>query len=264
VPSLPSGFRPEPSRSLRVAALAAALVGSLALGAAGPVQAVPAGDGIPTDQPVSSAAPGDGPQGALDDGTRTTSFNAGWKFRLVNPADITDPSGDYADADDVAYDDSTWRSVSLPHDWSIELDPTPSGTTADAGFYQGGLGWYRKSFTLPENVSDKALSLEFDGVYMDSRVYVNGELAAAHPYGYTGFKVDLTGKVHTDGTTPNVVAVKVQNKLPSSRWYSGSGIYRNTHLVVPTGCTSPDGGPTSRPLVWRARCRTGTATCGPR
>ena len=67
---------------------------------------------------------------------------------------------------------------------------------------------------------------------MDSSVYVNGELAASHPYGYTGFSVDLTKAAHTDGTTPNVVAVKVQNQLPSSRWYSGSGIYRNVHLVV--------------------------------
>ena len=85
---------------------------------------------------------------------------------------------------------------------------------------------------MPRSLAGKQISLEFDGVYMDSSVYVNGELAAGHPYGYTGFNVDLTKRVHTDGRTPNVVAVKVQNQLPSSRWYSGSGIYRNVHLIV--------------------------------
>jgi beta-galactosidase len=76
------------------------------------------------------------------------------------------------------------------------------------------------------------ISVEFDGVYMDSYVYFNGELVGNHPYGYTGFSIDLTKAAHTDGKTPNVIAVKVQNQLPSSRWYSGSGIYRNVHLVV--------------------------------
>ena len=176
--------------------------------------------------------PDEAVQGTLDDGSRTTSFNDGWKFKLVNAADITDPTGEYANADDVDFADTSWRGLDLPHDWSIELDPTPQGTTADAGYYQGGLGWYRKTFTLPKNLSGKDLSVEFDGVYMDSHIYVNGEPAGQHPFGYTGFTIDLTDKVHTDGKTPNVIAVKVQNKLPSSRWYSGSGIYRNTHLVV--------------------------------
>src|SRR5665647_1265720 len=173
-----------------------------------------------------------GVQGTLDDGVRTTSFNDDWAFQLVNAADIVDPTGEFENASDKDFDDSSWRKLNLPHDWSIELDPTPVGTTADAGYYQGGLGWYRKTFTLPSSLEGKDLSVEFDGVYMDSRVYVNGELVAQHPYGYTGFAVDLTGLVTTDGVTPNVIAVKVQNKLPSSRWYSGSGIYRNTHLVV--------------------------------
>jgi len=187
------------------------------------------------DAPAASDAPsgvGGGVQGTLDDGTRTSSFNDGWTFQLVNAADIVDPTGEFEAAPATDYDDSAWRTLDLPHDWSIELDPTPEGTTADGGYYQGGLGWYRKTFTLPPDLADKDLSLEFDGVYMDSLVYVNGELAARHPYGYTGFAVDLTDKVHTDGRTANVIAVRVQNKLPSSRWYSGSGIYRNTHLVV--------------------------------
>jgi beta-galactosidase len=164
---------------------------------------------------------------------RTSDFDAGWRFALVNPAGITDPTGAYADAQDPSFDDSSWRRVDLPHDWSIELDPTPAGgTTSGTGFLPGGLGWYRKTFTLPRSASGKHIAVEFDGVYMDSQVYVNGRLAASHAYGYTGFEVDVAPFVHTDGRTPNVIAVKVQNQLPSSRWYSGSGIYRNVHLVV--------------------------------
>ncbi|GAI57990.1 unnamed protein product, partial [marine sediment metagenome] len=97
---------------------------------------------------------------------------------------------------------------------------------------QGGLGWYRKTFTLPSSMSDKKISIEFDGVYMDSYIYLNGQLLGNHAYGYTGFSFDLTGLVYTDDVTPNVIAVKVQNQLPSSRWYSGSGIYRNVRLIV--------------------------------
>jgi beta-galactosidase len=162
---------------------------------------------------------------------RSRDFDRGWKFALVNRTDITDPTGAFAHAADPAYDDGPWRRVDLPHDWSIELDPTTEGTNSETGFLQGGLGWYRKTFTLPRSLAHKSLSLEFDGVYMDSVVYLNGKQVASHPYGYTGFAVDLTG-AHADGHTSNVVAVQVRNKLPSSRWYSGSGIYRNVHLVV--------------------------------
>jgi beta-galactosidase len=166
---------------------------------------------------------------------RSSDFDKGWRFALVNRTGITDPSGAFANAQVPSYDDASWRALDVPHDWSIELDPTDapgSGTNSGTGFLQGGLGWYRKTFTLPRSLSGKQISVEFDGIYMDSSVYVNGQLATSHPYGYTGFAVDLTKLVHTDGRTPNVIAVKVQNQLPSSRWYSGSGIYRNVHLVV--------------------------------
>jgi beta-galactosidase len=162
---------------------------------------------------------------------RSSDFDRGWKFALVNRTDITDPTGAYADAADPSYDDSPWRTVDLPHDWSIELDPTPAGTTSDTGYFQGGLGWYRKTFTLPRSAAGKSVSLEFDGVYMDSVVFLNGKQVASHPYGYTGFAVDLED-AHADGHKRDVVAVEVRNRLPSSRWYSGSGIYRNVHLVV--------------------------------
>ena len=164
---------------------------------------------------------------------RSQDFDKGWKFALVNPAGITDPTSAYTHAPDPGFDDSSWRGVDLPHDWSIERDPTPTGgTDGGTGFLQGGLGWYRKTFILPPSMAGKRISAEFDGVYMDSYVYLNGRQIGNHPYGYTGFNVDLTGIAHTDGRTPNVLAVKVQNQLPSSRWYSGSGIYRNVHLTV--------------------------------
>lgn len=162
----------------------------------------------------------------------TYDLAAGWRFALVNATAVTDPTGAFAAAAEPGYDDAAWRKVDLPHDWSIELNPSPGpGTTSGTGFYPGGLGWYRKSFTLPRSMSGKRIAVEFDGVYMDSEVYLNGALLGTHHYGYTGFSLDLAG-AHTDGRTPNVLAVQVRNPIPSSRWYSGSGIYRNVRLVV--------------------------------
>jgi beta-galactosidase len=169
------------------------------------------------------------------DGSRSLDFGKDWKFMLVNPGGIDDPTGEYENAQDPAYDDSAWRTLDVPHDWSIELLPVigpGTGTDAGTGFLQGGLGWYRKTFTLPSSMAGKKISIEFDGVYMDSYIYLNGQLLGNHPYGYTGFSFDLTDLAYTDGVTPNVIAVKVQNQLPSSRWYSGSGIYRNVRLIV--------------------------------
>jgi beta-galactosidase len=166
-------------------------------------------------------------------GRRTVALRDGWRFALVDPGGLTDPTGEYADAAAPGYDDSGWRETAVPHDWSIELAPTPQhGTTSGTGFFPGGLGWYRLAFTLPAALAGKRISVEFDGVYMDAYVYCNGTEAGHHPYGYTGFALDLTDLLHTDGTTENVIAVKVQNRLPSSRWYSGSGIYREARLVV--------------------------------
>ncbi|SMQ21200.1 beta-galactosidase [Streptomyces sp. Ag82_O1-12] len=166
-------------------------------------------------------------------GRRTVPLRDGWRFALVNPGGITDPTGAYADAHLPGYDDSGWRETAVPHDWSIEQTPTTEhGTTSGTGFLPGGLGWYRLAFTLPAALAGKRVSVEFDGVYMDSTVYCNGKEAGRHPYGYTGFALDLTDLVHTDGATENVIAVEVRNRLPSSRWYSGSGIYREARLVI--------------------------------
>jgi beta-galactosidase len=164
---------------------------------------------------------------------RTLALRDGWRFALVNPGGITDPAGAYGEAAQPGYDDSAWREVAVPHDWSIEQTPTTEhGTTSGTGFFPGGLGWYRTTFTLPPALAGKRISVEFDGVYMDSYVYCNGKEVGRHPYGYTGFAFDLTELLHTDGTTPDVIAVKVHNRLPSSRWYSGSGIHREARLVV--------------------------------
>ncbi|MEV5104464.1 glycoside hydrolase family 2 TIM barrel-domain containing protein [Streptomyces massasporeus] len=166
-------------------------------------------------------------------GRLTVALRDGWRFALVNPGGITDPTGAYADAHLPGYDDSGWRETAVPHDWSIEQTPTTEhGTTSGTGFLPGGLGWYRLAFTLPPGLAGKRVSVEFDGVYMDSTVHCNGKEAGRHPYGYTGFALDLTDLVHTDGTTENVIAVEVRNRLPSSRWYSGSGIYREARLVI--------------------------------
>ncbi|WP_095984947.1 glycoside hydrolase family 2 TIM barrel-domain containing protein [Cystobacter fuscus] len=191
------------------------------------------GLGCVANQPVPPKGEEPTPPATDQSPGRRVDFDRDWKFVLVNPEGITDPSGSYATAHEPSFDDSSWRKLNVPHDWSIERDPSPGpGTTSGTGFFQGGLGWYRKTFTLPSSMAGKKLSIEFDGVYMDSYVYVNGELVGNHPYGYTAFDVDLSSRVYTDGVTPNVIAVKVQNQLPSSRWYSGSGIYRHVHLTV--------------------------------
>ncbi|MFE1878164.1 glycoside hydrolase family 2 TIM barrel-domain containing protein [Streptomyces diastatochromogenes] len=182
--------------------------------------------------PDAAAAPAAGTSGAAP-GRHTVPLRDGWRFALVDPGGITDPTGAYTQAAEPGYDDSAWREVAVPHDWSIEQTPTTDhGTTSGTGFFPGGLGWYRLTFTLPPAYAGKRISVEFDGVYMDSYVSCNGTEAGRHPYGYTGFALDLTDLVHTDGSTPNVLAVKVQNQLPSSRWYSGSGIYREARLVI--------------------------------
>ncbi|MET7698190.1 glycoside hydrolase family 2 TIM barrel-domain containing protein [Streptomyces sp. NPDC005485] len=192
-----------------------------------------AGTAVPAAGTLAGAADAWAASPTSAAGRRTVELRDGWRFALVNPGGITDPTGAYADAAEPGYDDTAWREVAVPHDWSIELTPTTEhGTTSGTGFFPGGLGWYRHAFTLPPVLAGKRISVEFDGVYMDSYVYCNGKQVGRHPYGYTGFAFDLTGLLHTDGKTANVIAVKVQNRLPSSRWYSGSGIYREARLVV--------------------------------
>ncbi|WP_328492393.1 DUF4982 domain-containing protein [Streptomyces sp. NBC_00414] len=173
------------------------------------------------------------PRARIATGGRSVPLRDGWRFALVDPVGATGPTGEYARAAEPGYDDSRWRRTSVPHDWSIELTPTTEhGTSGGTGFLPGGLAWYRIAFTLHPAYDGQRMSVEFDGVYMDSSVYCNGELVGQHPYGYTGFALDLTDLLHTDGVTSNVIAVQVRNQLPSSRWYSGSGIHREARLIV--------------------------------
>jgi beta-galactosidase len=154
-------------------------------------------------------------------------FDTGWRFHL----------GDDATAKQPAFDDASWRPLDLPHDWSIEgaLNPAPAGDT-NGGFFSHGIGWYRKTFTLPAATAAKKIVVEFDGVYMNSDVWINGQFLGRRPYGFIGFRYDLTEYLKTDGT-PNVLAVRVDDSAePSTRWYTGAGIYRHARLIV-TGYT---------------------------
>ncbi len=151
------------------------------------------------------------------------SFDFGWRFF----------KGDAPGADQPAYADTTWRKLALPHDWSIE---GPYGENEPAagpgGYLPTGIGWYRKSFGVPEALRDRKVSVEFDGVYLKSEVWINGHSLGRWPYGYTSFAYDLTPYLNF-GDTPNLLAVRVDNSAqPNSRWYSGSGIYRHTWITV--------------------------------
>ncbi len=149
-------------------------------------------------------------------------FDEGWLFLLGDEPEMAQPG----------YDDSRWRRLSLPHDWAIEGDfsaTNPSG--AGGGALPGGVGWYRKHFRLPATEGARRYYLAFDGVYMNSTVYVNGHEVGSRPYGYSSFEYDLTPYVRRD--SDNVVAVRVDNSdQPNSRWYSGCGIYRHVWLTV--------------------------------
>ncbi len=150
-------------------------------------------------------------------------FEKEWRFRKGNPRG----------AHKVEFKDGTWRKLDLPHDWSIE-EPfdEKAENGAGGGYLPGGKAWYRKTFALPAEYAGKQVSIEFDGVYMDATVWINGTKLGIHHYGYTSFAFDLTPHLHF-GKTKNVIAVQVDNsKLPNTRWYSGSGIYRHVWLTV--------------------------------
>jgi len=155
-----------------------------------------------------------------------TSFelNGGWSFYR----------GDVQGAEKPDFNDSDWRHVSVPHDWSIEDLPGQANPfdekapfRADQGYMLGGIGWYRRIVTLPADVATKTVLLRFQAVFMDARIWINGELIARHPYGYSAFVLDISAKAMPGA---NVIAIQVNNQAPSSRWYSGSGIIRPVHL----------------------------------
>ena len=151
-----------------------------------------------------------------------TSLDFDWRFA----------SGDPPQAQGRGFDDSTWRVLDLPHDWSIEATPDPAHPAGAAGgYFPGGLGWYRKQLDLPKELARQRVWIEFDGVYRHAEVWCNGRFCGHRPSGYSSTSYDLTPHLLPD--QPAVVAVRVDNsRQPNSRWYSGSGIYRHVWLTL--------------------------------
>jgi beta-galactosidase len=149
------------------------------------------------------------------------SFDRGWRFCLGEIPDAIWRAG---------LDDSDWRPVDLPHDWSIELDRDPASAGGSAGgFFPTGVGWYQKRLPVPAEWRAKVVLIEFEGVYMNAEVWLDEHFLGRHPYGYTGFRYDLTPHLRIGGE--HVLRVLVDNSSqPNSRWYSGSGIYRHVWL----------------------------------
>ena len=149
-------------------------------------------------------------------------FDRGWKFHLT----------DVEQAQDPAVTDDAWRNVDLPHDWSIEGEFSQSHpATAGGGALPGGIGWYRKTFSMSSTDSGKIVYIDFDGVYRDSKVWINGHYLGRRPSGYSSFRYELTPYLFFG--KKNILAVRVDNSLqPNSRWYSGSGIYRHVRLTI--------------------------------
>ncbi len=147
-------------------------------------------------------------------------FNEHWKFH----------KGDAPGAAAASFDDHEWRALTLPHDWSIE-GPFDAQWASATGFLPGGIGWYRKTFTLPESAAPRRVFLHFDGVYCNSEVWVNGQYLGKRPSGFASFRHDITPYLKPGGE--NTVAVKVDHsQFGDARWYTGSGIYRNVSLIV--------------------------------
>lgn len=156
-------------------------------------------------------------------------INQDWKFKLISS--VSDPSYDSILEAQSHYDDSSWDNVELPHDWSIErsFNPkSPGGYTC--GFLDGGDAWYRKTLPSMSYLNGKRLILYFDGVYMESDIYMNGVLLKSNRNWYDPFWVDCTE--HINLNSENTIAVFVRNRQPSTHWYSGSGIYRKVYIIV--------------------------------
>ena len=157
---------------------------------------------------------------SVEKGPRRILLNSNWLFAL----------GDQPNANEVSFDDKDWRALDLPHDWSIEGAYDKEASTGGSGGYlPTGIGWYRKHFQVNQNDLSKTVCIEFDGVYMNSEVWINGTSLGKHPYGYTSFQYELSSYLRAG---ENILAVRVDNSLqPNTRWYTGSGIYRNVWLV---------------------------------
>ena len=158
---------------------------------------------------------------AAADARVTQDFDANWLFS----------KGDFASAMMRSFDDSVWRQVNVPHDWSSD-GPFSVEYGSGNGFAPGGIGWYRKYFKVDANQKGRAVAIEFDGVYDYSQVWVNGQFVGGRPYGFSSFQLDLTPFVKF-GSDDNLIAVRVDHsRFADSRFYTGSGIYRNVRLVI--------------------------------
>jgi beta-galactosidase len=171
--------------------------------------------------PVRAAAeriePADAPRQYVD-------LDFDWRFTLGDDPAAIHPS----------FDDAAWRTVRLPHDWSIE-GPFGPQHASGTGYAPGGVGWYRKHFGLDPKLKGRRIAIEFDGVYQNAQVWINGHLVGGRPYGYSSFQFDLTPHLHYGDVSSgdNVLAVRVDHdKVADSRWYTGSGIYRDVRLRI--------------------------------
>ena len=153
---------------------------------------------------------------------RKQLFNYEWKFNLGDSPEYKAPD----------FKGNDWRKLDLPHDWSIEgRSERDNPSAGEGGFYPTGIGWYRKTFTVPAKWDGQKVGIYFEGVYMDSEVFINSQSLGIQPYGYTSFQYDLTPYLHFGKA--NTIAVRVDNSQQRNcRWYSGSGIYRHVWLVV--------------------------------
>jgi beta-galactosidase len=152
------------------------------------------------------------------------SFDAGWKFTR----------GDVAAAEKTEFADESWRTLDVPHDWSIEGPfDLANPTRGSGGFLPAGVGWYRKHFVLPKEFTGPRVFIEFDGVMANSDVWINGVHLGKRPFGYVSFGYELTSHLEFGEGKTNVLAVRAENSgQPASRWYSGAGIYRHARLVA--------------------------------
>lgn len=152
-------------------------------------------------------------------GRKVQNFNFDWKFFKA----------DIPDGQNPAFNDNNWRTLDLPHDWSIE-GPFSKDYASGTGFLPGGIGWYRKSFIIPADEKSRKVFINFDGVYNNSEVWINGNYLGKRPNGYISFQYDLTPYLKFG--EENLIAVKVDHsKFGDSRWYPGSGIYRDVKLI---------------------------------
>lgn len=157
------------------------------------------------------------------------TINKDWKFHL----------GDVPDADYMGYDDSAWRTVDIPHDWSVE-HPFDKAHASGTGYLPGGTAWYRKHFTLPDDIKGKRVRITFGGVYKHSRVFINSNHIGGRAYGYSTFTFDISEFVRPG---ENVISVRVEHEqVADSRWFTGSGIYRDVTLeITEMSCFEKDG-----------------------